>query len=283
MTKRICTKCNIEKPITDFNKHIRMKGGFRSICKSCTNEYNKERYSTSETHRQNLKRYRDNMSEEQKYTHLLKKRCRKRGVSMEVILEEERISKLASEQNKKYCYECKKILDKGCFCKLKISSDGLNTVCKECRKVASKKYHYDNVDRVMVRKKKYYNVNKKEIRRKIDEYTKNRRKTDPAFKMAINIRNRIRAYVKHKGISKRISKTTTEIVGCSPQELREHIEKKFLNGMTWNNHGTNGWHIDHIIPLASVNTYEEIIKLNHYTNLQPLWAEENLKKGKKIL
>ena len=73
------------------------------------------------------------------------------------------------------------------------------------------------------------------------------------------------------------------MVGCSPQSLREHIESKFAGGMSWDNYGVNGWHLDHIIPLASAKNKEEIIKLNHYTNLQPLWAIENLKKGSQII
>jgi hypothetical protein len=74
---------------------------------------------------------------------------------------------------------------------------------------------------------------------------------------------------------------TTDIIGCSPQELKEHLEKQFVSGMTWENR--NEWHIDHIIPLSSAKTEEELYKLCHYTNLQPLWAEDNLKKSNKII
>ena len=74
-----------------------------------------------------------------------------------------------------------------------------------------------------------------------------------------------------------------DIVGCSPTELREHIEKQFTDGMSWDNYGTYGWHLDHIIPLSTAETREDVFKLNHYTNLQPLWATDNLKKGKKII
>ena len=72
----------------------------------------------------------------------------------------------------------------------------------------------------------------------------------------------------------------TNIVGCSKQTLRSHLESKFKPGMNWQNHGK--WHIDHIIPLAKFNPnkYDDIKKANHYTNLQPLWASENLKKNK---
>ena len=66
-------------------------------------------------------------------------------------------------------------------------------------------------------------------------------------------------------------------------ELKIYLESKFVEGMSWNNYGLYGWHIDHIIPLSSANTEDEIYKLCHYTNLQPLWSEDNLKKGCKIL
>ena len=92
------------------------------------------------------------------------------------------------------------------------------------------------------------------------------------------VRSRIYNYV-----NKNNNKTykTVDIVGCSPEFVKEHLEKQFIEGMTWENQGK--WHIDHIIPLSSAKTEEEVYKLCHYTNLQPLWAEDNLKKGSKIL
>jgi hypothetical protein len=92
-------------------------------------------------------------------------------------------------------------------------------------------------------------------------------------------RLRLYNYIKTHNITKK--NKTFEIVGCSPQELKEHLEKQFKEGMNWENR--NLWHIDHIIPLASANTEEELYKLCHFTNLQPLWAEENIKKSDKLL
>ena len=65
--------------------------------------------------------------------------------------------------------------------------------------------------------------------------------------------------------------------------LKKHIESQFKDGMSWENHKHDGWHIDHIIPLSSAKNEENVYKLCHYTNLQPLWATENYKKGKKII
>ena len=86
-------------------------------------------------------------------------------------------------------------------------------------------------------------------------------------------------FLKSKNINKK--NKTFNIVGCSPEFLKEYLEKKFIGGMSWDNKGD--WHIDHIIPLSSAKTEEEIYKLCHYTNLQPLWSEDNLKKGNKMI
>jgi hypothetical protein len=93
------------------------------------------------------------------------------------------------------------------------------------------------------------------------------------------VRGRVNKFLKSKNITK--TNKTFDIVGCTPEFLKEHLEQQFTEGMSWDNQGK--WHIDHIIPLSSAKTEEEIYKLCHYTNLQPLWAEDNLNKGCKIL
>ena len=79
--------------------------------------------------------------------------------------------------------------------------------------------------------------------------------------------------------------TTQKLLGASFEETRQHIENLWQEGMTWENYGLHGWHIDHIIPLSSfdLTNEEEQIKAFHYTNLQPLWAKDNLQKGNRIL
>ena len=106
-------------------------------------------------------------------------------------------------------------------------------------------------------------------------------KTNPTYKIANAVRRRLGEYLRLKGLTK-TNKTFT-IVGCTPAELKIHLEKQFKPGMTWWNHTPKGWHIDHITPLASAETIEETEKLAHYTNLQPMWAIENIKKGNKII
>jgi hypothetical protein len=81
------------------------------------------------------------------------------------------------------------------------------------------------------------------------------------------------------------SKHTMELLGCSIEEFKIYLEKQFTKGMNWGNYGKKGWHIDHILPCASFDLTdpEQQKKCFHYTNLQPLWAEDNYKKKDKIL
>ena len=112
---------------------------------------------------------------------------------------------------------------------------------------------------------------------------KDRKSSDPIFRLTLNIRTRLRVYIKGLKKQGKISKSVINIVGCTPEKLKEHIESKFVDNMSWDNYGYRGWHLDHIIPLCTAKTIEEVYSLNHYTNLQPLWAIDNMKKGKKIM
>lgn len=284
MSTKVCTKCGIDKPLEVYSMQ---QGRRRSMCKDCSSEYNRNRLNNNpdlkkKVHTQ-IKEYKKNMTEEQRYMANLKSRARKRKVSLDVILEEERIYNEAQSQGKKYCYGCNLILDKSCFGKLKIAKDGLNTTCNSCRSKVVNEYYKKNSVEMNEKKKEYNKKNKRKILDRQMRYNKERKKVDPFYKLSITLRNRIRNFIKCKGISKTISKKTIEIIGCSSTELKEHIEKQFVDGMSWENHGPTGWHLDHIIPLISAKTEEEMISLNHYTNLQPLWASDNLKKGKKVI
>jgi hypothetical protein len=138
-------------------------------------------------------------------------------------------------------------------------------------------------ERALIKKEQYSIVskawrekNKDSIKEWNRIYTANRYKTDPVFALKINQRSRVRAILKSNKSAK-----TNELLGCTFEELKEHIQRQFVDGMSWDNMGE--WHIDHIVPLAAFDlTKEENQKLAfHYTNLQPLWAIDNLKKGAK--
>lgn len=149
---------------------------------------------------------------------------------------------------------------------------------EKTRGVKLKSYHKNKDKESNIQRKKNY---RKENRPKLNEWEKNKRQTDPIYKLSATVRSRLKDFLKKKNITKQ--SPTFDMVGCTPQFLKEHLENQFREGMTWENHGKYGWHIDHIIPLSSATTEEELYKLCHYLNLQPLWAEENLSKGAKIL
>ena len=113
-------------------------------------------------------------------------------------------------------------------------------------------------------------------------YIKKKRATDIKFQIISNLRGRLKTYLRSKKIKK--LSPTKKMVGCTPEELIKHIEKQWTVGMSWENYGLKGWHIDHIKPisLATNATELEIGKFMHYTNLQPLWAKENIKKSNKF-
>lgn len=137
-----------------------------------------------------------------------------------------------------------------------------------------KEYEIKNKEKIKSRDKEY-RINNRERR---NEYERNRKLNDPIYKLKKNVRTRLNKYLKSAGITK--SNRTFDIVGCSPPELKEYLERQFADGMSWEKMGKK-IHIDHIIPLSSAKTEEEIYKLAHYSNLQPLWAKDNLIKSNK--
>ena len=109
----------------------------------------------------------------------------------------------------------------------------------------------------------------------------NRYQTDPNFRLRLIIRAHLQRIVKSGGVKDAAS---ISYVGCTAAELRRHLEKQFAPGMTWQNHGE--WHIDHIIPLAAFDFAAfpaQIKQAEHYTNLRPMWARDNINKGDAIL
>jgi hypothetical protein len=222
---------------------------------------------------------------------------------------------------KKICSKCgveKEVCEFGFH---KSTKDKLRTSCKECRKIEgkiyrelntekrkqtiknwynknpnyNKVYYLNNFEDINKKNKEWYYSNTKKHREnskkwkernkeKMKDYNNNRKKTirrtSPLEKLKFNVRTRIYNILRTKNIIK--YNKTFDIIGCTPSYLKEHLEKQFTEGMSWDLMGKH-IHIDHIIPLSSAKTEEELYKLCHYTNLQPLWAEDNLKKSNKIL
>jgi len=150
-----------------------------------------------------------------------------------------------------------------------------------------RKYRLRNWDRIRERERLYYSAHCEERKEQMREYSRlhtkerwARRKQyyieNPSAKVAQNVRRRIWKVL--RGTMRK--KHSKELLGCNLNNFVQHIESQWVDGMSWENYGLRGWHIDHIIPCCSfdLTDLEQQEKCFHYTNLQPLWAEENHKK-----
>ena len=135
-------------------------------------------------------------------------------------------------------------------------------------------YRQKNAAKIKLAKQKYGVENREKISKNIAKRCAN----NPLVRMANSMRRSIRRYL---DAGQKGEMSSFEIIGCSKDDLRKHLESKFRDGMTWQNYGKH-WHIDHIVPLISSKSVDEIKRLCHWTNLQPLTAFENISKGSKI-
>jgi hypothetical protein len=190
----------------------------------------------------------------------------------------------------KICSKCNEEKEVCEFYNNRANLDGKRPECKICSNKQSTLYNQKNKQKINIIKQKYVDNNKEKVKQSKknwfdknpnyrNEWVINNYKNDFIFKLINIMRSRTRIFFKLKNIKKKTD--TFKIIGCSPLQLKEYLEQKFTKGMNWENQGK--WHIDHIIPLSSAKTEEEVYILCHYTNLQPLWAEDNLKKSNKIL
>ena len=183
---------------------------------------------------------------------------------------------------KKICKKCgvEKLLCE--YNKDKYSSDGLRYRCRECTSEEYKKFYYQNREVEIQRQVNYQKNNDESVKKSRNNRHQKNYGNNTLYKLKVNIRNRVKLFIKSVNFDIKTNNTYS-IVGCSPEELKIYLEEQFTDGMSWDNHKHTGWHIDHIIPLSSAKTEEDVYKLCHYTNLQPLWCNENYKKGKKII
>lgn len=210
--------------------------------------------------------------------------------------------------NHKICFHCHEDKPFSEYNKCKSGKYGLHGHCRSCQQKIKKAWYIKNQESERAKSRIYHELaadhykeynrkrwlEKKHIlgpkqnERRRKEHAKIKARIQrkewisiPQNKIACTLRSRIR------GVLKNIKKNaeTERLLGCSFEDLRVYLESKFLPGMTWDNYGTNGWHIDHIIPCASfdLTIVENQQKCFHYTNLQPLWAIDNIKKGSKII
>jgi hypothetical protein len=193
----------------------------------------------------------------------------------------------------KVCTKCnvEKTLDNYSVDKQK--KEGIRPSCKQCDRHKNKLNYYKNIEKCKAKKaewraknldyfKEYRKVTKKKYKKNravANAYSKRRKETDPGFKLRINLGIRVSNIMRRISANKPCS--IVKAIGCTTEELKNHIESLFQHGMNWENYGRTGWHVDHIVPLCKFDLTKEgdYKKANHFSNLQPLWAVDNLRKG----
>ncbi|HEY8659798.1 MAG TPA: hypothetical protein VIL78_12230 [Hanamia sp.] len=267
-----CTKCGIEKELTEFVKDKYSKDGYTTSCKLCRKQAGiNYRFNNPEEYNKSLIKSRKKM----------------------YLIHREKIKAKTREyyrNNKEKCLEYDKKYHAKNPEKIKIKQERYRLKNNERRrekysdnpevfKQKVKEYRIKNPDKIKdtaYRSSQKYKDKAREWKR---EWENARIKNDSIYSLKRKLRCRITAAIKNGGYTKKSS--CGVLLGEEYHIIKAYIERKFKKGMTWDNHGL--WHIDHKIPLASAKTEEELLKLCHYTNLQPLWKVDNLKKGSQII
>lgn len=204
-------------------------------------------------------------------------------INCEDLLSEEELKR--NGRNKSICSKCienskvskrKEVILNCIHCECLLSEEELNrkhqykNICINCLDLRKRDY-----------KKNYKLQNPEKSKEQKRRYKKNRMKRDITFKILHRLRTRI-LLVLH---GKKKAESSMNLLGCTAEHLKKHLEEQFKDDMSWENYGIRGWHIDHIKPCASfdLSIIEEQKECFHYTNLQPLWWYENLAKSDKII
>lgn len=250
-----CTKCLIPKILDDFNKYFNKKTNqykYEPFCKECAALKRKNIYNNNQE--KYKKKARDHYEDNKEYY-------------LNYTLEnKDKLKKYAEEYRVEHKDEVKKY-------QANRYEENKNNIKKQI-----KEYKKNNKDKVKQCNATYYLENKDKVSKQNQAYHKERKLTDPLFKLRCNISSLICIYLKKNGYKK--NSKTAHILGCTFEEFKKHLEKQFDSKMNWNNQGTY-WELDHIKPISLATTEQELIELNHYTNFQPLYWEDNLNKSNK--
>jgi hypothetical protein len=164
------------------------------------------------------------------------------------------------------------------------------TLCKLCNRIRLNEYYVKNKERIATRKKIKYRIDgvkslyltpeqKERKKQSCNTAKRKRRVKDPQYATRENIRGSINLGFRKRGFKKKTR--TLDILGCSFEFFMQYIESKFESWMSWDNRGkfngteNYGWDLDHVIPISTAVTEEDVIKLNHYSNFQPLCSYTN--------
>ena len=313
-----CTKCKEWLPVEKFTVSSKSKLGYYSQCRSCINKSSNRHYVKKPPRITIINGFKSCClcKELLPFDKFYKNPKIKSGYSSQccscVSNSRKKISIPKIIDGHKLCFTCKELLPINKFNNDSVSKCGLKSNCKDCSNVLFKQYLLnldDETKKLRNRKsyechlrrikwdikyvektnnRKYERVkhklnNDEEYRNKQREYSREwaskRRKNDPIFNFKITIGSNIRTAFKRGGFSK--TNKTYEILGIDYDGFIKHIESQFSEGMTFENYGE--WELDHKIPISLGITKYDIIRLNHYSNFQPLWKKENILKSNKIL
>ena len=253
METKVCNKCNIKKDVTEFYSGRKNTNKFFNTCKVCKSKIGKEYYnSNKEMLKERSKKYYENNKE---------------------------MSKVYRKNNKEKLLEYQKEYYENNKEMLKERSKKYYENNKERVKKRINAYHQKNSEQFSEYQKEYYKNNKERKRKMEGRNRKNRRESDPLFKLRCNIRSLISQSYYNNGYTK--NSKSFKILGCSYEDFKEHIESHWEDWMNWDNYGIYngkekcGWDLDHIIPVGSAECEEDIYKLNHHSNIQPLCSYIN--------
>ena len=177
----------------------------------------------------------------------------------------------------KYCNKCKQTKDVSEFGKCRRNKDGLDRWCRECKK----QYWQQNRETLNKKSREYYHNNREAISKQRARYQLTRRKNDTQYAIVVSLRKRLRNAIREG----RRSGSAIRDLGCSIEELLEHLESQFYDErMSWDAWGKE-WQIDHIYPLSEADLEDRVqfLAANNWRNLQPLTIKENLSKSNKVL
>jgi len=238
MGEKKCNKCDEVKPFSGFNKDKSRKDGHRSICRLCDQMYNEE--NKEKIKENNRKYYQDNKEKIEEY----QKKYYKENIDY------------IKERDREY-YESN----------------------KEKIKNRKKRWREENRDEILEKQRLWYSENKDRVNKELVIKRKIKTLEDPTYSLKRNLNPIVRKAFLRNGYTK--DSKTYEIIGCDFECLLHHFESQFEEWMTWENRGLYngelcyGWDIDHIIPMSTAKTKEDVIRLSHYSNLQPLCGYVN--------
>ena len=297
---KTCTKCKEQKDYSCFSKHKKSKDGYDWWCKECCSlNYAKYYKKNKQKVLENSYKWKSKNKEKfNGYKNKWERKKRSEDPNYKMVKNTSRairrvVEKVNSMKGKK-CGGCDEFKLWEEFSKDKNKKDGRQSQCKECIKKHSARRYAEKGEELRENTKKWKENNKercrevdkewkKNNREKVNGYKKNYRNRHPHIKLKQNVSRGIRKVVgnmREEGVLTK-EHSALKYLGCSAEFFHDYIRSLYKEGMTDDNYGINGWHLDHIKPCAAFNfdNEEELYECFHYTNYQPMWAKENNKKN----